>query len=150
MSEVTYRIAQLDDVAAVFEYESRKHFDANLDEIENQIFIWNSNFRKEALEHYLKTGWSFVAVGPQQQIAGFFMGQPLLFVDKQTQSLWVEYVSADSDAVYTELVDIAYRLSREKHFQRVLFSDDVTKHTLTKQFPFQKWDRTAALLKTTK
>lgn len=150
MSEVTYRIAQLDDVAAVFEYESRKHFDSNLDEIENQIFIWNSHFRKEALEHYFKTGWSFVAVGPKQQIAGFFMGQPLLFVDKQTQSLWVEYVSADSDAVYTELVDIAYRLSREKHFQRVLFAEEVSGRSLTKSFPFQKWDRTSTVLKTTK
>ena len=150
MSEVTYRIAQVDDVAAVFEYESRKHFDPNIDEIENQIFIWNSNFRKEALEHYFKTGWSFVAVNPQQQIAGFFMGQALLFIDKQTQSLWVEYVSADTDAVYTELVDIAYRLSREKHFQRVLFADEVAQHNLTKPFPFQKWDRTTTWLKTTK
>ena len=150
MSEVTYRIAQLEDVAAVFEYESRKHFNPNIDEIENQILIWNSNFRKEALEHYFKTGWSFVAVNHQQQVVGFFMGQALLFIDKQTQSLWVEYVSADTDAVYTELVDIAYRLSREKHFQRVLFSEEVAQHSLTKRFPFQKWDRTTTWLKTTK
>lgn len=150
MSEVTYRIAQLDDVAAVFEYESRKHSDPNIDEIENQILIWNSNFRKEALEHYFKTGWSFVALNAEQQIVGFFMGQALLFLDKQTQSLWVEYVSAETDAIYTELVDIAYRLSREKHFQRVLFSDEVAQHKLTKPFPFQKWDRSTTWLKTTK
>ncbi len=78
------------------------------------------------------------------------MGQPLLFVDKQTQSLWVEYVSADSDTIFTELVDIAYRLSREKHFQRVLLSEEVRNQKLTKEFPFQKWDRNIVTLKTTK
>lgn len=150
MSEITYRIAQLDDVEKVFNYESKKHHNSELNEIENQIVIWDSFFRKESLEHYFKTGWSFVALDKDQNIAGFFMGQALLFLDKQTQSLWVEYISASDSAVYTQLVDIAYRLSREKHFQKVLFSDVVQKSDLTQAFPFKKWEREVTYLKTTK
>jgi hypothetical protein len=150
MIEITYRIAQLDDVENVFNYESKKHFNSELDEIENQIIIWNSFFRKEALEHYFKTGWSFLALDSQQNIVGFFMGQALLFLDKQTQSLWVEYISASTPEIYTELVDIAYRLSREKHFQKVLYSDVVQKSNLTKELPFKQWERNVSYLKTTK
>src|SRR3989344_7072595 len=123
MSEITYRIAQLDDVEKVFNYEYKKNFSADLEEVENQIKAWDSFFKKESLEHYFKTGWSFLALDAEQKVVGFFMGQALLFLDKQTQSLWVEYISASSPEIYTELIDIAYRLSREKHFQKVLFSD---------------------------
>jgi hypothetical protein len=145
-----YRIAELADVESVFAYESKKTNDPSVGEIENQILIWDSNFRKEALEHYFKMGWSFLALDEKNQVAGFFMGQPLLFVDKQTQSLWVEYISADSNDIFTELVDIAYRLSREKHFQRVLFSKDVQTGRLTKEFPFKDLERQISYLKTTK
>jgi hypothetical protein len=150
MTQILYRIAQLDDLESVFSYESAKGHDPALDEIENQIVIWNSHFRKEALEHYFKLGWSFLALDPQNKVVGFFMGQPLLFVDKQTQSLWVEYISADNDEIYTELVDIAYRLSREKHFQKVLFSDAVQNSNLKKEFPFKDLERKLVYLKTTK
>lgn len=150
MQQVTYRIAQLADVENVFNYEYKKQFSDDSDEIENQIKVWDSFFRKEALEHYFKMGWSFLAFDANQNLVGFFMGQPLLFLDRQTQSLWVEYVSADSDQIYTELVDIAYRLSREKHFQKVLFSKDVQTQFLTQTFPFKEWERDVVYLKTTK
>ena len=150
MSEINYRIAQLDDVETVFNFAAAKLKDDSLDEIENQIKIWNSDFRKESLEHYFKLGWSFLAFDEQKKLVGFFMGQPLLFLDKNTQTLWVEFVLADNDSIYTELVDIAYRLSREKHFQRVLFSTAVTEKKLTKSLPFQNWDRSIVYLKTTK
>ncbi len=145
-----YRIAELADVEMVFAYESKKIHDPSLGEIENQILIWDSHFRKEALEHYFKLGWSFLALDQNNQLAGFFMGQPLLFVDKQTQSLWVEHISADSNEIFTELVDIAYRLSREKHFQRVLFSKEIQKTKLIKEFPFKDLERQITYLKTTK
>ena len=150
MDSVSFRIAQLEDVENVFNYEFQKIAVDGAHEIENQILVWNSFFRKEALEHYFKLGWSFIAETPDKQIVGFFLGQPLLFVDKQTQSLWVEFISADTAQIATELVDIAYRLSREKHLQRVLFSEDVKSLDLTKEFPFQKWERNTLTLKTTK
>lgn len=150
MDQLTYRIAQTDDVESVFNYEYKKNFDSGIDDIENQMMVWNSFFRKESLEHYFKTGWSFLALDAEQNVVGFFMGQALLFMDKQTQSLWVEYISASNSEIYTELVDIAYRLSREKHFQKVLFSDVVPGQPLTKSFPFKEWERSVSYLKTTK
>ena len=150
MSTVNYRIAQNSDIDTVFAYESKKTLRDDLGEIENQILIWNSYFRKEALEHYFKLGWSFLGFNESGELVGFFMGQPLLFFEKQTQSLWVEHISADNMDIYTELVDIAYRLSREKHFQKVLFSKNVENEALTKEFPFKDWERSVTYLKTTK
>lgn len=146
-----YRIAELADLETVFEYEAKKMHDPAIGEIENQILIWDSNFRKEALEHYFKLGWSFLAFDQNNKLVGFFLGQPLLFFDKQTQSLWVEYVSADNNDIYTELVDIAYRLARDKHLQRVLYSKEVQNGGyLTKEFPFKDWELQISFLKTTK
>ena len=150
MTDITYRIAQLEDVENAFNYEYKKNFLEDSNEIENQIAVWNSFYRKESLEHYFKSGWSFLALDSDQNIVGFFMGQALLFLDKQTQSLWIEYISADNPEIYTELIDIAYRLSRDKHLQMVLFSDSVQQQNLTKKFPFTNWDRTVSFLKTTK
>ena len=73
MDSVSYRIAQLEDVENVFNYEFKKIEVAGNHEIENQILVWNSFFRKESLEHYFKLGWSFVAVGSDQKIKGFFI-----------------------------------------------------------------------------
>ena len=150
MIAYTYRIAQIDDVEKVHQFEINLKFPIDPDSFENKMQVWDSCYRKESLEHYFKLGWSFIASDPDNQIVGFFLGQPFLFVDKQTQSLWIEYVSALNDEVKTELIDIAYRLSREKHFQRVLLSSDFEKQSLTKSFPFQKWDRPTSSLKTTK
>ncbi len=150
MSAYTYQIAQLDDVEQVHQFEIKLQFPDDPESFENKMQVWDSCYRKESLEHYFKLGWSFIAFDNENKIAGFFLGQPFLFVDKQTQSLWIEHVSALNDEVKTELIDIAYRLSREKHFQRVLLSSSFEKQSLTKSFPFQKWDRQISTLKTTK
>lgn len=150
MVSYTYRIAQLDDVDQVFEFAIAMNFPDDPESFENKMHVWNSSYRKEALEHYLKLGWSFVAFDSDRNLVGFFMGQPLLFLDKQTQTLWIEYLCAKNEEVKTELIDIAYRLSREKHFQRVLLPAELQTEELTKPFPFQKWDKVTSLLKTTK
>ena len=147
---VTYRIAQLADVESVYDFEFKQRFNETDDEMERMMAVWNSAYRKEALEHYFKLGWSFIAQNENNEVVGFFMGQPLLFFDAQTQTLWVEYVSAVDMKITTELVDIAYRLSREKHFQRVLVSESIQNLKLEKELPFQKWERSTSLLKTTK
>lgn len=150
MNEIQYRIAQVSDVIAVYDFvlaQNHPDYDSN---IEAQMSVWNSEYRKEALEHYFKTGWSFIAEDSQQKICGFFMGQPLLFFNKNTQSLWIEYVCAKNTEVFTELIDISYRLSREKHLQAVFYSKDISMHNLVRKFPFQNWDRETVFLKTTK
>jgi hypothetical protein len=150
MDEIRFRIAQIDDVDNVYQFECQKNFQDQAEQIENQMLIWNSAYRKEALIHYFKLGWSFIACNNENQILGFFLGQPLLFVDHQTQSLWIEYVSATTSEIKNELVEIAYKLSREKHFQRVLISADLEMTTSNKKFPFVNWQRTTSVLKTTK
>lgn len=150
MNSYTYRIAQLDDVEQVHQFAIAMNFPEDPESFENKMQVWDSSYRKEALEHYLKLGWSFLAFDSSQNLVGFFLGQALLFLDKQTQTLWVEYVCAKSDEIQTELIDIAYRLSREKHFQRVLLPSELQTEKLTKPLPFQKWERTTSVLKTTK
>lgn len=148
--EMTYRIAQLDDVETVYNFELGQTSQSSDDEFEKMIAVWSSPFRKESLEHYFKLGWSFIAFNAKKEVVGFFLGQPLLFFDQQTQSLWIEHVSGINSTISTELVDIAYRLAREKHFQRVLLSEKIQKLDLQKSFPFQDWERTIQFLKTTK
>lgn len=150
IEKMHYRIAQLDDVDAVYEFEFKLRLSDIKDEYEQQMAVWTSAFRKESLEHYFKLGWSFIALNEKNEIQGFFLGQTLLFFDHQTQTLWLEYLSAISLDIGTELVDIAYRLSKEKHLQRVIMSDSIQKMNLKKAFPFQTWERSMNFLKTTK
>ena len=147
---VHYRIAQTADVEAVYDFEFKLKLSAIPDEYERQMAVWSSAFRKEALEHYFNLGWSFIALNQKNEIQGFFLGQALLFFDHQTQTLWLEYLSGINSEIETELVDIAYRLAREKHLQRVLLSETIQKMNLKKSFPFQKWERSVQFLKTTK
>ncbi len=153
MNSINYRIAQLADVESVYHFAAQKHFSGqavDLESMEIKMQIWDSAFRIESLEHHFKLGWSFVAVNSQNQIVGFFLGQALLFIDHQTQSLWIEYINAENDEILTELTEIAFKLAREKHFQRVLFSAHVKDLNLTKKFAFQPWNRESIFLKTTK
>ena len=150
LEKIHYRIAQLDDVQAVYEFEFKQKLSNIADEYEQQMAVWTSAFRKESLEHYFKLGWSFLALNEKNEIQGFFLGQTLLFFDHQTQTLWLEHLSAANLDISTELVDIAFRLSREKHLQRVLLSDSIQKMNLKKSFPFQTWERSIDILNTTK
>ena len=130
LEKIHYRIAQLDDVDAVYDFEFKQKLSNIADEYEQQMAVWTSAFRKESLEHYFKLGWSFLALNEKNEIQGFFLGQTLLFFDHQTQTLWLEHLSAANLDISTELVDIAFRLSREKHLQRVLLSDSIQKMNL--------------------
>ena len=150
MSVYTCRIAQLEDVESVHQFELSIRFPDDPESFENKMQVWDSSYRKESLEHYFKLGWSFICFNSEKKIEGFFLGQPLLFFDKQTQTLWIEHVSATNIEVKTELIDIAFRLSREKHFQRVLLPSDLETQGLTKPFQFVKWPRQTSTIKTTK
>ena len=150
MTETRYRIAQATDVSNAFDFVVKMNHLDFTENIEAQMNVWNSEYRTEALEHYFKTGWSFIAEDQNHQIVGFFMGQPLLFFNKNPQSLWVEFICGQNADIYTELVDISFRLSREKHFQAVFYKNEISEKKLTKSFTFQEWNRETIFLKTTK
>lgn len=119
-----YRIAQISDLDSIYElaFKNLKSTHIELDEMDLMMKVWESRFRKESLEHYLKLGWSFIANDQKtQQITGFFLGQPFLFFQGQTQTLWVECLVAETSDVENQLLEITYKLARDKHFQRVVY-----------------------------
>jgi hypothetical protein len=121
---IEYRIAQMSDLESIYQFaENRLKVDFP-DDMQRMIKIWESRFRKESLEHYLKLGWSFIAYEKNSEILqGFFLGQPLLFFEGQTQTLWVETVQAINPLIESELIEISYKLSKDKHFQKVILPE---------------------------
>lgn len=121
--------ANTDNTEEILAYENENLRKLYTSEIEQSLARWNSRWRPESLEHYLKTGWSFLlrdrdipsSFSPDGALIGYFLAQPLLFLDGQTQSLWVEYISFKNLAARDNLCDFAYRLSKEKHLQKVYF-----------------------------
>lgn len=118
--KVSYRIAQSSDLDAIYLFAEARLKVEIPNDMDRMIKIWESRFRKEALEHYLKLGWSFIAEDEAQTCVGYFLGQPLLFVEGHTQTLWVEDVQSNTNEISAELVEISYKLSRDKHFQKVI------------------------------
>jgi len=145
-----YRIAQLNDLEKLYDYAYAKLKLEISDEMDLMMKVWESNFRKEALEHYLKLGWSFLAEDSNDQLVGFFLGQPLLFFDAQTQTLWVEYIVADDFKIEAELADIAIKLSRDKHLQRAILPQKVLTLHFERMYQFQNWSNKHVWIKTTK
>lgn len=116
------RIIQLQDVDQLLQFEERKLQRLYPDPEERMFVSWVSRARKESLEHYAKLGWSFKALASDtQELQGFILAQPFLFVAGQTQSLWVETLSTNSIQVRDLLTEVIYKLAREKHLQGVYF-----------------------------
>ncbi len=121
--ELVHQVASPAELEEILEFARSRLNGAGIDPMERQFAEWGAPWRREALEHYLKLGWSFTARrGAGGEIAGFFIGQPFLFMRGQTQTLWIEHLDAVDEAAREGLADVAVRLAREKHLQRVLFS----------------------------
>jgi len=92
---------------------------------------WSAPWRKESLEHYLKLGWSMARRDPHTgRLLGYALAQPFLFFRRQTQSVWIEHVEAESPALAADLVDTLVRIGREKHMQRVLMDYNASRMDL--------------------
>ncbi len=145
------RVIQADDLQDILDLENKKLQDAYPDEMERMMAGWNSKFRLEALNHYIPMGWSFLArEEDSNRLLGYFIAQPLLFLDGQTQSLWVEHVQYASLQARDELCELAYKLGREKHLQRVYFPNDNGVPNSVKSFKADNWQPGTLSVKTTK
>lgn len=121
--------ASLENLDEILAYENNKLKDFYPNELEQSLARWESRWRSESLEHYLKAGWSFLLRDRELHnpnsndggLLGYFIAQPLLFLDGQTQSLWIEHLSFINLSARDQLCEFAYKLSREKHFQKVYF-----------------------------
>lgn len=145
------RVIQADDLQDILDLENKKLQDAYPDEMERMMAGWSSKFRVEALNHYIPLGWSFLARDEDtDSLLGYFIAQPLLFLDGQTQSLWVEHVQYTSLQARDELCELAYKLGREKHLQRVYFPNDNGVPNSVKSFKADTWQPGTLTVKTTK
>lgn len=152
------RITTIHDLEEILDFEARILEKQIPDEAERIFAQWNSRTRKEALEHHLGLGWSFLVRDQEKkskwssegELLGYFIGQPLLFFEGQTQSLWVEHISAENDEVFFFLGDLAYRLSREKHFQRVYLPNSDRAQMLFAPFKITSWKPDTLFIRTTK
>lgn len=152
------RIVQLQDLNEILDFENKKLVEQIPDEMERMLVSWNVRWRKEALEHYLKLGWSFVvrdqdkpsAFSDEGLLVGYFIAQPLLFLDGQTQSLWVEHLQYASLQARDELCELAYKLSREKHLQKVFFPNEAGINNSISAFKPEVWNPNVMSIKTTK
>ena len=96
------------------------------DPMEQEMASWHAKWRQESLNHHLPLGWSFgfkQTINGESKLAGYFIGQPLLFFRGLTQTLWVEHIAFDSEEIGLKLIETAYRWAKDKHLQMVLFSD---------------------------
>lgn len=152
------RIIQPSEIDEIIDFEMKELAEKIRDESERQIHSWNARWRKESLEHYLPMGWSFLARDPslassfskEGALVGYFLAQPLLFFDGQTQSLWVEHLQFSALQARDELTDLAYRLSREKHLQRVFFPNTNSILNSIKQMKPEPFGTETFFVKTTK
>lgn len=86
--------------------------------IEKEMSSWHMPWRREALEHYLPLGWSFIKKNGDK-LQGYILCQPVLFFNSWTQTLWIEHVGAVDEETGREMIEIAYRWARDKHLQKV-------------------------------
>jgi hypothetical protein len=110
-------------VPLVFEFE-RGRLASDLSEMEIAMQSWDQSWRKESLEHYAELGWSFVALDPDHRLQGYVLGQPLLFFNNWTQSLWVEHLGFIEATVGEQLLDTVVRWAKSKHLQKVMVNGD--------------------------
>ena len=152
------RVVQIQDLQEILDFENKKLQELIPDEMERTLHSWNVRWRKEALEHYLSLGWSFLArdkdkpssYSDEGLLVGYFIAQPLLFLDGQTQSLWVEHLQYGSLQARDELCELAYKLSREKHFQKVFFPNESGITNSISAFKAETWNPAVMHIKTTK
>lgn len=125
------------DALEVYEFYQEQLQRSIPDEFERMMSTWDSSFRKESVEHFAQTGWSFCLRSPDdQKLKGALLGQMILFFQGQTQSLWVEDLAFDSIEQKEQLIEIAIRWGRDKHLQKVFFAPrlDVSDSSVFLQF----------------
>lgn len=123
---------------------------ASMNEIERMTISWKAPWRKESLEHYLKTGWCIGMYREDGSLEGYFLAQPFLFMESLTQTLWIEYLSYENMDSGVKLIDFAYKYGRDKHLQRVLFNRDAIFDKVTLPFKVASQNKNFLEVYTTK
>jgi hypothetical protein len=142
------QILQATDAEAVMSFENSLNPEPDM---EWTMQSWTAPWRRESLDHHLPLGWSFGIWTEQRHLRGYFIAQPLLFLDRQTQALWVENVQAQSAEDFDLLCETAIKLGREKHLQRVYFPKSASQRwTLPATYKAESWGADYCFVKTVK
>jgi hypothetical protein len=145
------KVLSLGDLDEVLTFAKANLALAVADEAERTFLSWDAKWRREALEHYLRLSWSFIAREKGTgAIVGFFLAQPIRFFRGQTQTLWIEHVEAREASVAELLLDLAIRSARAEHLQRVLFQDQPIFRGGLVKWPHSQLDEAIIEVKTTK
>ncbi len=147
--DLKHQVLSLPDIDEVYDFAAHRFALQHSDETERTFLSWAAPWRKESLEHYLKLGWSFIT-RENGKVQGYFLAQPFLFFRSQTQTLWVEQVEGTSPEVIDTLVEVAVKVAREKHLQRVLFAEAPRLATALKKWNPESLENTVAVVRTTK
>ncbi len=133
------KVIQLHELPEILDFELKKQSELGLSEDDKIFESWHAKWRKESLEHYLPLGWSFLAREQEGQLSGYFLAQPLLFFEGMTQTLWVEHLQFSSLQARDQLCELAYKLAREKHFQKVVLPNQSTVSNAIKHLKPENW-----------
>ena len=135
------KVLELSALEAIKDYELKKlraqYADNPEAQIEAEMASWDAPWRQEALEHYLPMGWSFCFWEKEEvssPLTAYFIAQPLVFYSGWTQSLWVEHMNYNNEDLGHQILDVAYRTARSKHFQKMF-----VKNLDPKIKVFDKW-----------
>ena len=98
----------------------------------NPFEEWSAPWREESLKHYLPQGWCLGAYDGEE-LNGYLLAQPILFWMKNTQTLWVEAVSAVTPELEEQLLQAAIGWAKDKHLQRVVMTNHNKGQALNEQ-----------------
>jgi hypothetical protein len=143
-----FKVLSIQDLPLLRSFEDAKH--QHLNEIEKMTLSWKAPWREESLEFYIKAGWCIGNWDSNEKFSGYFLAQPILFMESYTQTLWIEYVSYTTLDTFSQLVEFAYKYGRDKHLQRVLFNTDVGFDKITLPFKTSKTSHNFIEVYTTK
>lgn len=118
--------------------------------VEQEMSTWDARWRAEALDHYLSQGWSF-GIQNEGNLLSYALIQPVLFFRGLTQTLWVEWLSAETPESEQKLVEVVYRWARDKHIQAVVMESHLSFAQAFEESPFPTMIKDGILtLKTSK
>jgi hypothetical protein len=89
---------------------------------EQKMKTWDARWRSEALDHYLPMGWSFGVLN-EGRLSSYLLAQPFVFFRGLTQTLWVEWIGASNQDSASQVIEVAYRWARDKHFQKLVLEE---------------------------
>jgi hypothetical protein len=151
MQSLYLQVLEVSQIDEILEFEKKKLEESIADEMDRQLHSWNARWRRESLEHYIPMGWSFVAREENKApLLGYLLAQPLIFFDGQTQTLWIEHLQFQDVGVRDALCEVAVKLAREKHLQKVLFNNEVSLREGLATFKPETWAPNVLQIRTTK